>query len=79
MGPRWRNWDPRHAAACLGMAPDPDEGAGLSQRARDDDEVLRMLAAEGLVSLGSGKLEDFEPVEISPGESLAEQIVSDRR
>lgn len=61
------------------MAPDPDEGAGLSQRARDDDEVLRMLAAEGLVSLGSGKLEDFEPVEISPGESLAEQIVSDRR
>jgi len=43
------------------------------------EEVMRGLASEGLVTLGRGKLADFEPVALAPGEPLTGQILADRR
>jgi len=42
-------------------------------------EVLRTLAAEGIVTLGRGKLADFDPVQVGPGEPLSRLMLSDRR
>lgn len=44
-----------------------------------DDAVLRRLAARGVVTLGQGKLEDFEPIRLSRGRRLSDIVVADRR
>jgi antitoxin (DNA-binding transcriptional repressor) of toxin-antitoxin stability system len=51
---------------------------GVAQSKDDDRAFLRQLQADGVVTLGKGKFDDFEPLRIRGG-SLAREIVDARR
>jgi antitoxin (DNA-binding transcriptional repressor) of toxin-antitoxin stability system len=45
-----------------------------------DEEALRLLAADGVVTLGAGQHEDFRPCPVRRGKKLASRlIIEDRR
>ncbi|MBI5481763.1 MAG: type II toxin-antitoxin system prevent-host-death family antitoxin [Deltaproteobacteria bacterium] len=43
-----------------------------------EEEALLALAADGLLTIGSGRLEDFEPVRLKGGRRLSQMIIDDR-
>jgi prevent-host-death family protein len=51
---------------------------GLEPTASTEDELLRDLAARGLVTLGRGQPGDFTPVALASGALLSRAIVEDR-
>ena len=49
------------------------------KRRLTDREALEQLAAEGLVTLGTGRMTDFEPIKPLKPFSLSKMILEDRR
>ena len=54
------------------LKPSPPPKAG-------DDEALRGLAAEGVVTLGAGQHEDIAPYPVLRGKKLASRMIIDDR
>ena len=52
---------------------------GVSPARDKDEQVLRELEAEGLLTRGSGRLKDFKPVRLKGGKSVSQMIIEDRR
>jgi len=52
--------------------------AGTQQKAQTVDDILKRLAAEGHLRLGTGKFEDFKPIK-TKGKPASQMIIEDRR
>ena len=50
----------------------------VAQLGGDETALLRELEADGVVTLGGGKFDDFEPLRVS-GKSLSREILDHRR
>jgi len=52
--------------------------AGTQQKTQTVDDILKRLAAEGHLRLGTGKFENFKPIK-AKGKPLSQIIIEDRR